>query len=378
MGILYKILRQEKGSREGAVITTSVLGIIVNVLLASVKIIVGALTGSIAIMSEGINNATDSASAIITIVGTKLAGKKPTKKHPFGFGRIEYLTSLIISIIILMTGAQLVISSVKLVISPQAISISYVSLAIVAVSAVIKLLLGGYTVKKGREVSSGTLVAMGTDCRNDSVVSGVTIVSALVFLIFHYSIDAWAGIITSLFILKAGFDVLAETLGLILGEPADKELADRIYREVRAVPEVINAADMMLHNYGPDEYSGSVNIEISHEKTIGEVYEIIHELQLRIMHEYGVTMVFGMYAVDSDTEEQKQLRQAIADFVRETEHVVSFHALYLPHDRAQIYCDLIVDYELKDRALLEESFKALMEELYPGYEVLLTIETEYV
>ncbi len=378
MKLLYKILRQQPGTRDGTVIVTSAIGIIVNLLLAAVKIVVGALASSIAIVSEGINNASDSASSLITIVGTKLSGKSPTKEHPFGFGRVEYLTSLIVALLILITGAELLISSVKLVISPAEISVSYVSLAVVAVSAAVKLLLGSYTIGKGKAVSSGTLIAVGTDCRNDSVVSAVTIASALVFLLFRYSVDAWAGIVTSGFILKSGFDVLSDTIGKILGEPADKELADKIYKEVRDTPCVINAADMMLHNYGPDYYSGSVNIEIDHDKTMGEVYEIIHDLQLRIMYRYGVVMVFGMYAVDSDDPEQRELRRVIARFVAGYDHVVSYHALYLPQEKKQVYCDLVVDYELKDRDALEADFRALIAEKYPGYEVILTIETEYV
>lgn len=378
MKLLYRIMRQEPDSREGVIITTSALGIFVNLLLAVVKIIVGTLASSIAIISEGINNASDSGSSFITIVGTKLSGKSPTQKHPFGFGRVEYLTSLIIAVLIFVTGAELLINSVKLVITPAKVNISYISLAVVAVSAAVKLALGAYTVKKGRTVSSDTLVAVGTDCRNDSVVSAVTIISALIFLIFHYSVDAWAGIVTSLFILKSGLDVLSGTIGKILGEPADRELADKIYSEVRATPCVINAADMMLHNYGPDAYSGSVNVEIDHDRTMGEVYEIIHDLQLRIMYKYGVVLVFGMYAVDTDDPEQAELRRVIARFVAGYAHVVSYHALYLPQDKKQVYCDLVVDYDMKDREALESDFRALIGDKYPDYEIILTIETEYV
>lgn len=378
MKLICKILRQDPGSREGVVVGVSALGILVNLLLAGVKIAVGILASSIAVISEGLNNASDCASSLLTIIGTKLSSKRPTKSHPFGFGRVEYLTSLIIAVIILFTGGELLISSIKLIINPGAVNISYVTLSVVAVSAVVKLLLGGYTEKKGRQVDSGALIAVGKDCRNDSVVSAVTIISALIFLLFRFSVDAWAGIITSGFIIKSGIDVMKDAVSVILGKPADKELADKLYKEIRSTPDVLNAADMMLHNYGPDEYSGSVNIEIDHDRTIGEVYEIIHELQLRIMNKYGVTMVFGMYAVDSDEPGQNELRKYIAKFVAGQEHVSSYHALYLPLDRKQIYCDLVVDYELKDREALETGFRAYMAEKYPGYEIMLTVETEYV
>lgn len=156
MKLLYKILRQDPESREGVVVTTSALGILVNLILAAVKIIVGLAVASIAIVSEGVNNATDSAGSLITIVGTKLSAKHPTKKHPFGFGRIEYLTSLLIAVMILITGFELLKSSVELIIHPEEMRISYVALIIVAVSAGVKLLLGTFTIREGKRVDSGS------------------------------------------------------------------------------------------------------------------------------------------------------------------------------------------------------------------------------
>ena len=141
---------------------------------------------------------------------------------------------------------------------------------------------------------------------------------------------------------------------------------------------VLNAADMMLHNYGPDAYSGSVNIEIDHSKTVGEVYQFIHKLQLDIMHKYDVTMVFGIYAVDDDHEVTKQLRKTIGTFVKKTDGVKSFHAIYLDPDSDLLYCDLIVEYSLRDWEALEKDFKDYMAAYYPDKEVVLTIETEFV
>lgn len=379
MGILYKLLRQDKNSREGVVVTVSALGILVNVLVASVKIIVGVMTSSIAIISEGINNASDSVSSFLTIVGTKLSGMHPTKRHPFGFGRIEYLTSLVIAGLILITGGELLIGSAKLVFEPAEISVDYVTVIIIAVSAVIKLLLGMYMKKQGKRVGSDTLVAVGTDSSNDCIISAVTVVSALVFIFFDFSIDAYAGIITSFFVLKAGFDILKETLADILGHAGDEtELAAKLYKEIRNEPIILNAADMMLHNYGPDKYSGSVNIEIDHDLTIGEAYAQIHALQLRIMHEYNITMVFGMYAVDSDHEIAVEMRERIAEFVRGQEHIESYHALYIDPATEDIYVDLVVDYKLKDWNKLRADFTEYMEKLYPGRKLELVIETNYV
>ena len=378
MKLICRILRQDPDTREGIIAGTSGLGIIVNLLIAAIKVILGLLANSIAIISEGVNNASDALTSVLTLVGTKLAGKKPDKKHPFGYGRIEYLTSLIIAIAILITGFEMITSSVELIFNPEPMDISIAALLAVAISAVIKFFLGIYTIKQGKRADSGALTAVGLDCRNDSFVSVVTIASAIIFLVFDFSIDAYVGIFTSLIILKAGFEVLKDTVSELLGKPGDEELAEKLYKEIRSTEGVLGAADMMLHNYGPDAYSGSVNIEMDHEMTVGEIYEILHALQLRIMYEHKVTMVFGIYAVDNDHEDVKAIRKTVADFVLAQEHVKSFHAVYLDPNSPKIYCDLIVDYDLRDWDALREEFIAYMAERFPENEIVLTVETEFV
>lgn len=378
MSVLYKLFHLDAEKREDVVTATSILGIITNLLIAAMKMIVGVIVSSIAIISEGANNASDCATSLLTLVGTKLAGKRPTKKHPFGYGRIEYLTSLIISVLILLTGFELFKSSVELIFHPAEMTTSVVALVLIAVSAVIKLLLGSYSIKMGKKVESESLIAVGEDSRNDSIISAITILSVLIFIIFGFSVDAYAGIITSLFVFKAGFEILRETVSHLLGKPEDPELAAQLYKEIRSTEGVINAVDMVLHNYGPDRYHGSVNIEVEHDMTVGEIYEIIHALQLKIMHEYNVVMVFGMYAVDNDQPYVRELRSNVAGFVRGYEHVVSYHAVYINPEKPEIYCDLIVDYDLTDWDKLREDFTAFMKEKYPDHETILTIETEYV
>ena len=185
--------------------------------------------------------------------------------------------------IILVTGSELMLSAIRLILEPQALSVSYVTLLVIAASACVKLALSAYTIRQGKRIDSGALIAVGRDCRNDCIVSVITILASLVFLVFHVSVDACAGMLVAVMVLRSGFEVLKETVSDLLGEAGDKELADQLYEIIRAEPVVLNAADMMLHNYGPDAYSGSVNIEVDHEKTIGEVYAVIHALQLKIM-----------------------------------------------------------------------------------------------
>ena len=378
MNLFYKLFKQDPNTREGIIVTTSGMGILVNLLIAVTKIVVGLISSSIAIISEGANNAGDALSSVMALIGAKLAKKHPDEKHPFGYGRIEYLCGLVIAVVILVTGIELLIGSAKRIFHPETLHISYIALVLVALSAAAKFFLGNYTVRMGRKVGSTALEAVGTDCKTDCFASIITIVSALIFLVFKWNVDAYAGVITSLLLIKAGVEALRETLSEILGRPGDKELAAKLYKEIRSTDGILAAVDMMLHNYGPEAWSGSVNVEIDHKKTVGEIYQFLHELQLRIMHEYHVTMVFGVYAVDYDGEYMKELRKTIAGFIRKQEHVKSFHAVYIDQRSDKIYCDFIVDYELKDWEELKKEFEQYMAEKYTGKEIVLTIETEYV
>lgn len=378
MEFVCRLFRQDPNEREGVITAVSALGIAVNLLIAAAKVVLGLFASSIAIVSEGVNNASDAMTSVLTLVGSRLAGKHPDAKHPFGYGRVEYLTSLVIAGLILFTGIEMLIGSVRLIFEPTELNVSVPALAVVAVSAVIKFLLGVFTVSAGKRSGSGALVGVGLDCRNDSFISVVTILSAVIFIVSGVSVDAYVGALMSLLVVKAGFDVLRDTVSELLGRPGDAELAAKLYREIRSTPGILGAVDMMLHNYGPDAYSGSVNVEIDHEKTVGEVYDFLHALQLRIMREYNVTLVFGVYAVDGDHEEVRVIRQRIADFVRAHEHVKSFHAVYLDPASPRLYCDLIVDYELRDWSLLRGEFTDFMRESFPERELVLTIETEFV
>lgn len=378
MKIFYKLFKQDINSREGTIIVTSSIGVVVNIFLALIKIIIGILGKSIAILSEGINNLSDVISSIVNIIGTKLSKMHPTKKHPFGYGRIEYLTGLVIEILILVAGFELVKSSIERIINPDTLSVNYLSIIVIFISAIIKFSLGVFTEKEGKRVDSTSLIAIGVDCKSDCIISIFTLIALVVFVTTGKNIDAFAGLIGAFFLLKGGIFALKETIGDLLGRAGETELAEILYKEILKEPIIINAADLILHNYGPDAYHGSINVEIDHNKNIGEVYKIIHALQLKIMHEYNVTMVFGMYAVDTDSERMKDMRNYIATYVRSVSHIESYHAVYIDPENDDIYCDFVVDYELKDWDKVKEDFIKYMYDKYPNSKVELVIETKYV
>ena len=377
MALIYKLFKLDPNSREGVVSATSILSVIVNLFVALMKVVVGLLASSIAIVSEGVNNATDALSSILTLVGTKLAAKAPDAKHPFGYGRIEYLTNMVIASFILVGGAEMMLNSIKLIFNPEKLNVSYVSLAVVAISAIIKYFLGVYTIKTGKRVGSQSLEAVGVDCRNDSFVSVVTIISSLVYLLGNISIDAYAGLFTSYLIVKAGYDIMKDTVAELLGQPADEELVKELYKEIRGTEGIINAVDMVLHNYGPDAYTGSCNVELDHKSSVGDVYEFLRPLQIRLLEKNHVAMVFGIYAVDNDSADSKKLRKEIADFVRNNEHIKSYHVIYSDKRINTIYCDLVIDYEV-DREAITRQFEAYLKSIYPDKNIQVNIDTEFV
>ncbi|MBP0966117.1 MAG: cation transporter, partial [Oscillospiraceae bacterium] len=215
-------------AREKIIVKTSIIGIIANVFLAAFKAVIGLMTHSIAIVLDAVNNISDAGSSLITIIGTKLAGREPDKKHPFGYGRIEYLSAMVISVIVLYAGITSFVESVKKIISPSTPEYSVASLVIVGVAVVVKIVLGRYVKRVGERVNSDSLVNSGEDATLDSVISASTLVAAIIFMLCGLSLEAWLGAVISLVIIKSGFEMLKDTISQLLGERNDPDLAKSI------------------------------------------------------------------------------------------------------------------------------------------------------
>lgn len=238
-------------SRDKVIVRTSVVGIVTNVLLAAFKAVVGFLSNSIAVTLDAVNNLSDALSSIITIVGTKLASRHPNKKHPFGYGRIEYLSAMIVSGIVLYAGITSLVESIKKIIEPDVPDYSMVSLIIIGTAVVVKVILGRYVKAKGEEVHSGSLVASGSDALFDAILSLSVLVTAIVFLVTGLSLESYVGVVISVFIIKSGIEMMRETLNEILGIRADKETTDKIKKIMASEPEVRGAYDLVMFNFGP-------------------------------------------------------------------------------------------------------------------------------
>ena len=248
--------------RGRVIIRTSLVGVAVNVLLAASKAVVGLAVNSIAIILDAVNNLSDVMSSVVTIAGAKLAGKKPDKKHPLGHGRIEYLSTMIVAAIILYAGITSLVASVRKIIHPEKAEYTAVSLAVVGVAVAAKLALGTFVRKTGERVKSGSLVASGSDALFDAVLSSSVLLSAVIYILFGVSLEAWVGVIIAGFIIKAGIGMLAENLDDILGQRADRELVSALKKTICEEENVLGAYDLILHSYGPEKIIGSVHVEI--------------------------------------------------------------------------------------------------------------------
>ena len=377
----YPEIRQSESNevtREKTIIRTSIIGIIANVFLAAFKAAVGLMTNSIAIVLDAVNNISDAGSSLITIVGTKLAGKEPDKEHPFGYGRIEYLSAMIISVIVLYAGITSFVESVKQIIHPETPDYNAVSLIIVAVAVVVKILLGRYVKGVGKKVNSDSLVNSGEDATLDSVISASTLVAAGIFLIFHVSVEAWLGAVISAVIIKSGIEMLRDTISQILGERNDAELARAIQQTVMSFPDVQGAYDLVLNNYGPDTWNGSIHIEVPDTYSADRLDQLIREITMKVLHEHHVILTaIGVYSVNTKDEEIMQAKRQVEEIVFSHDHVRQMHGFYLIRESQTMRFDIVISFDAKDRRAVYAEVVADVQKAFPDYHLQAAMDTDF-
>ena len=365
-------------SREKTIIRTSVIGIIANVFLAGFKAVIGLMTNSIAIVLDAVNNISDAGSSLITIVGTKLAAREPDKKHPFGYGRIEYLSAMIISVIVLYAGITSFVESVKQIIHPETPDYSAVSLIIVAVAVLVKILLGRYVKAMGVKVNSDSLINSGEDATLDSVISASTLVAAGIFLLFHVSLEAWLGAVISVVIIKSGIEMLRDTISRILGERGDAELARNIQQTVLSFPDVQGAYDLVLNNYGPDTWNGSIHIEVPDTYSADRLDQLIREITMKVLQEYHVILTaIGVYSVNTKDEEIIRTREQVREIVFAHPHVLQMHGFYLVKEPKSMRFDIVVSFDAKNRREVYAAVVSDVRKAFPDYQLQVAMDTDF-
>jgi len=355
--------------RERTIVRTSIIGIIMNVLLAAFKAAVGLISNSIAVTLDAVNNLSDALSSVITIIGAKLGAKKPDKKHPLGYGRIEYLSSMIVAAIVLYAGITALVESVKKIIHPEAADYSMVSLIIIAVAIIVKLVLGRYVKKQGEKVNSGALVASGKDASFDAILSASVLASAIVFMIWGISLEAYVGVVISIVIIKAGIEMMIETLNDIIGQRGDAEMTKTIRKLITEEPEVRGAYDLTLFNYGPNKHYGSVHMELPDTMTVDEVDVLTRKIQVKVYHETGVILTgIGVYSFNTSNDEAAAIRNAVQHAVLSHEWALQMHGFYVDTVQKTMRFDVVVSFDIEQEEAISIMHKEV-QEMYPEYEI---------
>lgn len=363
--------------RNKIIIRTSIIGIVANVFLVAFKAVVGILTHSIAVILDAVNNLTDALSSVITIVGTKLAGKMPDKKHPMGYGRIEYLSAMIVSALVLYAGLTSLIESIKKIIKPEKVDYSIASLIIIAAAVLVKFFLGKYVKRVGKKVNSSSLVASGADAQNDAFLSASVFASAIIFYFTKVSLEAYVGVIISVFIIKAGIEMMIDTLNDILGRRTDKELSARIKELIKEEDEVRGAYDLIVNNYGPNKNYASVHIEIPDTLTANDIDLLERRLQIKVFKETGVVLTgIGIYSYNTKSDEAAIIRDAVKEKILSHEWAIQVHGFYIDTVNKEMRFDVVLSFDIetsKGLTIINEEIK----KLYGDYRVLAVPDVDF-
>ena len=366
-----------KDKREKVVIKTSIISIISNIVLASFKALVGILSNSIAIISDAVNNLSDALSSIITIIGTKLAGKKADKKHPYGYGRIEYISSFLVSAIVLYAGVTALVESVKKIINPEPADYSTITLVILIAGIIVKFALGLYVKKKGKEVKSDSLVASGSDAFNDAILSISVLASAIIYLVFNISLEAYVGVILSLFIVKAGLELVKESVDNIIGVRVESSLARQIKKEVATEKEVQGAYDLILNNYGPDKYIGSIHIEVLDTLSVADIDRLSRRITRNIMDKFGIYLhTVGVYSVNTKDKKVIETRNDIHEIISKHKGILQMHGFYIDDDIKTISFDMVMDFKVENKDEIYNEICNEIKKKYKGYKTDITIDID--
>ena len=362
--------------RSKQIIRTSIIGIIANALLAGFKALVGLLAHSIAIVLDAVNNLSDALSRVITIIGTKLSVRPADRKHPFGYGRVEYFTAIIIAVIVLTTGITSLVESVKKIIHPTQPEYTTVTLIVIIVAILAKLALGGYVRRQGKKLESDALIASGSDALFDAVITLATLLSAGIMLIWHVSLDGYLGTLISLVIIKAGVEMLASPINQLLGARVCPDLIREIKSEIAGMEGVQGVFDIILHGYGPNLTIGSLHIGVPDTMTARQIHGLTRQIAERMAARHGIIMTVGVYANATGDSPYAELQRTIVQTLAREEHVLQVHGFYRSDDGV-VSVDVVPDLSVTDDPAFTQHLLALLDQALPGQPVQILIDHNY-
>lgn len=355
----------------------SITGIIVNIILAIAKYFAGIISGSISVTADAINNLSDAGSSIISLIGVKLSAKPADKGHPYGHGRVEYISALAVSFVVLLMGIELFKSSVDKIINPVPVKFNILSLVILAVSILAKLWLGFFNKKLGEKINSAPMMAVMKDSFSDCLATGVALASIIVSAFSDISIDGYLGVIVAGFIFLAGFNILRETMADLLGKPADKEFTEMVEKKILSYDKIVGVHDMIIHDYGPGRKFASAHAEVSSLEDIMEIHDIIDLAERDIMNEFGLIISIHTDPIVTDDERINSLKDMTNNIVKEISDEMSIHDFRVVDGptHTNLIFDLIIPHKFHlSNEEIRKTIEDKLSKIDERYFVVITIE----
>lgn len=366
-------IREKSGRVAGAV------GIVTNLVLFVIKLVAGFVSGSVAVMADAVNNLTDSGSSIVMLVGFKLAGKPADEKHPFGHARIEYLSGVIVSFIVLFLGLELGKTSIEKIISPEPADFSVMALAILGVSILIKLWQCFFYRSVGKTIRSDTVFATSSDSRNDVIATSVVLLGAVITKLTDLNLDGFLGLAVAVFIVVSGVKLIMETGNPLLGMAPDEELVKTIYEKILSYEGIFGIHDLTVHNYGEGKCFASVHCEVPAERDILVSHDIIDNIERDFQRDLGIHLVIHLDPIVTEDERTNKLREQVRKLLHVVYPEASLHDFRVVWGvtHSNVVFDVAVPFSLKESdQQIKDRIDQAVKTLDPDYRTVLTIDRE--
>ncbi|AJA47324.1 cation efflux family protein [Clostridium pasteurianum DSM 525 = ATCC 6013] len=373
----------DKNVREKYGFLSGIIGIIINLILFTIQIVLGLITNSIAIIANAINNLTDVTSSLVTLISFKMANKPADKEHPFGHGRIEYISAFIVSFLILMVGFEFVKSSFERIMHPEPLKFSIITLIIMLIAIPLKLWLSHFNKGLGKLINSSTISATGTDSLNDAIILIGLVFSILISYFLNISIDGYVGMIIAIFILLSGISFLKETLNPLLGEAPDPTLIKKLKNGILSYDNILGVHDIIIHNYGPEKIMASLHAEVPCNISIMKIHDIIDTAEKELSEKLDIFIVIHMDPICNNSAEIISTKNTVTELLKNFPIIKSIHDFRIIGDGKcrKILFDAVVSFDDKiserEKENLKKSVIESIKKAYPCYDAIITIDQDY-
>lgn len=360
------------------------VGISVNIILSFTKLIIGMIVSSIAIIADAFNNLSDALSSIITIVGFKMASKPADEEHPFGHGRIEYISALIVAFLVILVGFQFIQSSIKKIQNPEAITFEIIPFIILIISIILKLWLSKFNKNIGNRINSSALKAASVDALGDVFTSSCVAISFLASKFTNFPIDGYFGLIVALFIIYSGFTLVKDTINPLLGEAPDTELVTNIKEMVLSYDNILGVHDLIVHNYGPGRCMASIHAEIPSDISVMKIHDIIDTAEREISNKLKLHLVIHMDPLCIISEENKKTYDEVNKLIDKNPYLSSIHDFRVigEDEKKTIIFDVVANLNSKNKSVTNDTLKSdlinQIKSIHPEYNLVITIDNHYL